>query len=192
MNQWIALEGNWKKGVAYDLHTTNSIYLGQDEHGHDKYENVRSEMGELIFQLKYRYNETVISAIVDLLQTKTGLSKMEVIVPVPPSKLRNRQPVFLIAKELAKRLAIPVYCDFLAKTNGSEELKSMEQNKRMNTLQSTIYIKNNYDLSGKNILLIDDLYRSGSTLRVATDLLYTKANVKNVYVLTATKTRSNQ
>jgi predicted amidophosphoribosyltransferase len=190
-HQWIKSEGNWRAGYAYDFHTTNSIYLGQDEYGHDKYENTRSEMGELIYQLKYRNNHAVLSKIVDLLQV-ANYSMMDVVIPIPPSKERVSQPVLLIANELGNRLNIPVYGDFLAKTNGSEELKGMEQEKRIDALKSTIYIKNNADFSGKVALLIDDLYRSGSTLRVATDLLYEKANVKDVYVLTATKTRSNQ
>jgi len=36
------------------------------------------------------------------------------------------------------------------------------------------------------------LYRSGSTLQVATELLYNNCNVKDVYALTMTKTRSNK
>jgi len=53
-------------------------------------------------------------------------------------------------------------------------------------------MSNKYNLSNKNILLLDDLYRSGATLRVATELLYNNCNVKDVYVLTMTKTRSNR
>ena len=46
------LEGNWKSGKAYDLHTVSSTHLGTDEFGHDRFENKRSEMGELVFQFK--------------------------------------------------------------------------------------------------------------------------------------------
>jgi len=53
-------------------------------------------------------------------------------------------------------------------------------------------ISQKYNLSNQNILLVDDLYRSGSTLQVATELLYNNCNVKDVYVLTMTKTRSNR
>ena len=47
----------------------------------------------------------------------------------------------------------------------------------------------NYDISGKNVLLLDDLYRSGATLTVATEVLL-EAGAKSVVVLTLTKTRS--
>jgi len=188
------LEGNWKTGIAYDLHTLSSQYLGQDKYGHDRYNNTRSEMGELVYQLKYQHNETVVSKIVDLLQSINGLEKMEAIIPVPPSnQKRTYQPVFSIALELAKRLKILTYLDFLAKTVGSKELKNInEQDKRTELLEKTIVIAHNYNLAGKKILLIDDLYRSGSTLKVATNLLYNEAKVEDVYVLTMTKTRSNR
>ncbi len=48
------LEGNWVAGFAFDLHTLSSEYLGQDEYGHDRYNNTRSEIGELVYQLKYQ------------------------------------------------------------------------------------------------------------------------------------------
>jgi predicted amidophosphoribosyltransferase len=48
------------------------------------------------------------------------------------------------------------------------------------------------DLSEKKILLIDDLFDTGSTLSVATEVLYAAGNAKTVCVLTLTKTRSNR
>jgi len=187
------LEGNWKNGIAYDLHTLSSTYLGQDEFGHDKYDTKRSEMGELVYQLKYKHDESVVEKIVNLLLNIKGLEKMNCIIAIPPSNLnRIHQPVFLIATALGKRLNIPVYLDCLIK-NSNEELKNItDTEKRLKLLKQSIQISRKYNLLDQNILLIDDLYRSGSTLRVATELLYNNCNVKDVYVLTMTKTRSNR
>ena len=190
----IKLEGHWVKGVAFDLHTLSSEYLGQDEYGNDRYNNTRSEMGELVYQLKYKHDSSVVNQIVDLLQKLKGFEKIDAVVPIPPSN-RNRadQPVYSIATEFGKRFGIAVYLDVLEKSKGSKELKVISNpNERQEALKDSMKIANKYDLSGKSVLLIDDLYRSGSTLKVATELLYSQADAKNVYVLTMTKTRSNR
>ncbi len=57
----IKLKGNWKKGFAYDVHTLESVYLGVDQYGHDRWENTRSEMGELLYKLKYRGDMALLS-----------------------------------------------------------------------------------------------------------------------------------
>ena len=44
----------------------------------------------------------------------------------------------------------------------------------------------------KKVLLFDDLYRSGATLRAITKVLYELGRVQNVYVLTLTKTRTRR
>jgi competence protein ComFC len=188
------LKGNWVMGFAYDLHTTDSELLGQDANGHKIFDTTRSEMGELVYQLKYKHDESVVNKIVDLLQNIKNLEFMEAIVPIPPSNThRANQPVFSISEELGKRFDIKVYPDTLTKSNGSKELKSIsEAEGRQKVLKETMHIKTPYDFSEKNILLIDDLYRSGSTLKVATELLYNTTKAKNVYVLTMTITRSNR
>jgi predicted amidophosphoribosyltransferase len=190
----IDLRGNWVKGTAFDFHTLSSEYLGQDEYGHDRYRNTRSEMGELVYQLKYQHDSSVINKIVDLLQTIKYFNKMDVVIPIPPSnKNRANQPVYAIATEFGKRFNIAVYLDILEKSKGSQELKGIANpDERQKALKNSMHIAKNYDLSGKSILLIDDLYRSGSTLKVATELLYSEASAKNVYALTMTKTRSNR
>jgi len=192
------LEGNWEYGLAFDRHTLSSEYLGQDEYGYDRYNNTRSEMGELVYQLKYKHNSTAVNKIVDLLQVIKGLERaiteIDVIIPIPPSNTnRAEQPVFLIATEFGKRFNIAVCLDVLAKSKGSKELKSITNHvEREEALRNSLFIANHYDLSGKKVLLIDDLYRSGATLRVATDLLYSEEQAEKVYVLTMTTTRRNR
>lgn len=172
----------------------SSEYLGQDEYGHDRYHNTRSEMGELVYELKYQHNSTVLSKIIDLLETIKGLEKMDVVIPIPPSnKSRVDQPVYSIAIELGKRLNTTVLLDVLEKSKDSQELKKIRNpDERLEALRRSMKISDKFDFSGKNILLIDDLYRSGSTLKVATELLKSNSGAENVYVLTMTKTRSNR
>jgi predicted amidophosphoribosyltransferase len=187
------LEGNWKQGIAFDIHTVSSTYLGQDEFGHNIYDTTRSEMGELVYQLKYKHDESVVEEIVNLLLNIKGFDKMNCIVAVPPSNLeRTHQPVFSIAIALGAKLNIPVYLDCLVKKSNQELKNIIDSTQRYNLLKQSIQISKKYQLSNQNVLLVDDLYRSGSTLRVATELLYNNCNVKNVYVLTMTKTRSNR
>ena len=50
----------------------------------------------------------------------------------------------------------------------------------------------NNSLYGKNILLFDDLYRSGETLKAVCNIVANQGGANNVYVLTITKTRSKR
>ena len=112
----IEIKGNWDKGFSYDVHTLDSVYLGPDESGHNQFKNTRSEMGELVFRLKYRNDKSVIKEIVDLLGKYKGISKFDAIIPTPSSK-KNRpyQPVDEIALELGKRIDVEVLIGFLEK-----------------------------------------------------------------------------
>lgn len=48
------IHGNWMDGHALDIHTVESLYLGVNELGYDVYDTTRSEVGELLYRLKYR------------------------------------------------------------------------------------------------------------------------------------------
>lgn len=190
----IEVKGNWKKGLAFDVHTLSSTYLGPDEYGHDRWDTTRSEMGRLVYRLKYRNDKSTIRKIVDLITGKIkGIEKFDLIIPIPSTK-KNRpfQPVEEIAKELGRRKRVKV-SNFLTKEVGGAELKNVDDPKeREKLLKGKISILGDYDISGKKVLLLDDLYRSGTTLSEATDVLYKKAKVDSVSVLTMTKTRSKR
>ncbi len=190
----IDLEGNWTRGRAYDVHTLSSTYLGPDEFGHARYESTRSEMGELVYQLKYRQDKNTLPAIVKLLDKIGGIEEFDYIIPIPPTdQSRSFQPVKEIALALERHRGVKALTDCLAKFPGGQQLKNItDPEEREKLLRESFFIKGNPSLAGTKILLVDDLYRSGATLRVATELLLETAHAEKVCVLTMTKTRSNR
>ena len=186
------LVGNWKGGLAFDLHTVGSVYLGVDQFGHDRFDNTRSEIGELVYQLKYRNDQSAVPKIINLLTPLTGIEGFDAIIPAPSSKARALQPVDAIAQALGAQRGVPVLVGYLAK-EGNEELKGIDDPvERANALGSGIKIAGKENIVGKKVLLLDDLYRSGATLRACCNVLTAQANVSEVWVLTMTKTRSKR
>lgn len=185
------ISGSWDEGFAFDLHTTSSTFVGTDQFGNDRYESERSEVGQLLYQLKYNNAPEKAGEIAALLDELNGIENFGALVPIPPTKKdRPYQPVFLIAEALGKRRNVPVLFDLLHNA-GTEQLKSVtDPVERDRLLQAAITIADPERIDGLRILLIDDLYRSGSTLNVATKLIRSKSKPESVCVLAITKTRS--
>ena len=190
----IEIKGKWKKGFVLDLHTKSSTFLGTDALGHDQFDTERTEIGQFVYDLKYGNDRTVIPKIIEIIIKQiTGFDKMNVIIPIPPSKTRENQPVQLIADALGTKLGIPVIKHEVVKIKATPELKNIVNPiEREEILGDAFSLEGKYNLNGKSVLLIDDLYRSGSTLRAITGILYDNGNVENVYVIALTKTRSNR
>ena len=186
----IEIKGGWKKGFAYDVHTLDSVYLGPDQFGHAQFDTTYSEMGGYLKKLKYRNDKSVIPAMIALLDKFKGIEKFDYIIPIPPTdKNRKFQPVTELAVALGNRHGVQVLTDLLEKKAGGEQLKNVDDpDKRIELLKELIAILGKHDIMGKTILLVDDLYRSGATLNVATDTLK-EAGAESVSVLTMTKTR---
>lgn len=190
----IPLQGDWAFGVAFDLHTAYSNHLGVDENGNDRFENIYTEMGYLIHSFKYKNNRGALPDIIKLLDKIEWPLKFDFIIPIPPTdKTRKFQPVTEIAKALGQSIGVNVLTDILIKTPGGKPLKNIsDPQERENSLRDTIAIHDNPLIHDKSVLLVDDLYRSGATLRISSDLLMKVAKVRVVSVLTMTRTRSHR
>jgi len=191
----IEIKGNWKKGYALDKHTISSEYLGKNEFGHDHYKTKRTIIGELVYQLKYKNDSSVVQKLVnEVKKCVSGIDKFDFIIPILTSDTsRPKQPVQLVCNAISNEFNVPILSTALFKEKTTKELKNIaEKEERIKELKNVIKISDIDKLRGKKILLIDDLYRSGATLLVATDLLYKKGDVKTVCVLTLTKTRSSR
>ncbi|MBR2744037.1 MAG: ComF family protein [Clostridia bacterium] len=182
----VRIYGVWDEGIVLDNHMLKSIFIGYDENGKERFENTRTEIGELIYQLKYQKNRESLKKIMCLLRDildRWNLSKkIDVVIPVPPSnKLREYQPVFEISKEIAAYLKKECRTDLLSK-------------------ESNLQVKDGYNISGMikkigdidkpaNVLVIDDLYSTGATLNETCKILKNDINVKKIYCIAMTKTK---
>ena len=183
--------GNWREGFALDIHTLSSIEIGHDEYGHMQYETTRSELGELLYRLKFKSDDTVISEIVEAAAAfvedwKPGV---EIIVPVPPSTDRALQPVSVIGIALSRRINI-AFVDCVRKTRDTTRLKNVYDLDERLLLLDALYAVDATATSGRKILLFDDLYRSGATMNSITKLLCEQGKATDVFALTITRTRS--
>ena len=104
------ITGNWILGYALDVHTLCSTHVGIDERGYDVFDTKRSELGELLFRLKYRGDLSAVTEIVEAATDflRRGRSKFDLIVPVPPSGRRQVQPVIVLARAFGEALNLPV------------------------------------------------------------------------------------
>lgn len=186
----IKIEGNWDVGYALDLHVKSSDFLGYDEFGHPQYDTTRTDLGELVYKLKYGHDKTVLDDIISIIRNSFTFKSIDVIIPVPPSKTsRTFQPVVEIAKRLGNVLGIQVLANAVLKVKNTPELKNMSTFEgKYSILKDAFKIIDASLIRNKTTLLLDDLYQSGATLTAITELLK-KEGASKVKVLTLTKTR---
>jgi len=190
-----SLAGPWDEGFALDLHTVSSQYLGDDAYGNPQFDTKRSEIGELVFQLKYRSDKSVAAT---LCETAADFAKgrkwaPDLVIPVPPSRAGRRfQPVPFLAEGLAKLLQCRFCEDCVTKAKATAELKSVyDYRERLEKLKDA-YSVQAAKTEGRAVLVVDDLYRSGATLEAVAKTVRIEGKAGKVLALTSTPTRSNR
>lgn len=190
------ISGNWEKGFTLDIHTISSELMGYNEYGHEIFDTKRSEIGELLYRLKYKSDKSVINEIVEVtvnfLVNDWGINKIiDLIIPALPSNVnRDFQPVIEVAKVISSKLSIEISTNALTKIKGTSQLKNIYDNEERQKILKDAFLVTELIVGGKNILLFDDLYSSGATLNTISCALYEQGKVASVYVLALTRTRS--
>jgi hypothetical protein len=172
------LTGNWNAGFALDFH---SSFQGADWN--------RSEVGDLTYRLKYQSNSSALPALVEftrkLFAAHPEMGQFDLILPVPSSTQRDFNPVHEFCKALSWAVNKPMQTCITKtrQTRPQKEMKTLPQ-KRDNVAGAFAI---NSDITGKRVLLIDDLFDSGATLEEITRLLL-QHRAARVNVLTLTRT----
>jgi competence protein ComFC len=181
--------GPWTDAYALHIHMLSSTFNDYDEQGRARFDSVRSPVGELLYALKYRNDQT---AIVPLVQAAEEFINdiwrisVDSIVPVPPSKMRAFQPVEILAKTLADHLKVPVCNGCLRKVKQTPQLKDItDYNKRRDALSDAFSVDPELT-TGKRLLLFDDLYGPGATVAHIAQILKDTGLARDVYLLTLT------
>jgi predicted amidophosphoribosyltransferase len=165
--------------------------VGHNEYGHMQFDTKRSEMGELLYRLKYSQDRGSLPALIAA--AGEFLSRwqrdLDSVIPVPPSATRAVQPVPLLAAGIAATIGRPVE-DVVRRRRDAPELKAIyDLDGRLNALEGLHDVEAGA-LSGKRVLLFDDLFRSGATMNAIATLLRDRGGASEVFALTITRTRS--
>lgn len=185
--------GLWREGFCLDLHTLSSQFIGYDEYAHPRFDTHRSPVGDLLYRLKSKGDLSAIPEIVECVERLMDVwnPPVDTLVPVPPSTQRAVQPVRLLAESISRRIGIPV-ANCVIRTREIPQLKNVFDLDERSQLLEGLHTIDAAQVSGKRILLFDDLYRSGATMNAITAALHGSGVIQDVYALTITRTRSSQ
>jgi predicted amidophosphoribosyltransferase len=188
----LRVTGNWRDGWALDVHTTSSTR--RTDGGFD---NVYSPLGKALNQCKYHQDflqvDMLADAVSEFLLARRILPRIHAIIPMPPSDTsRSFQPVQEIAKRVAEGTGLSFAPDFLVKVRSTPALKNLDDPQSRRQELEGVFRVDDLSLAGTWVVLFDDVFRSGETLRAATEAALTQGKVGKVYVLTLTKTRTNR
>lgn len=186
------INGNWNLGYSLDKHALSSVCTGNNQWGHPEFDTTRSEVGEALFQLKYRGDYNKVSIIgAQMYDSLSGYFLTAcLVIPMPPSKIRVRQPVVEIARDLAVRMGVPCYENLLVKTISTPQMKDIgSRDEKVDTLIEAFSINDQLGNGLFDILIVDDLFDTGSSLEAATTVLRGYNKIRNIYVATVTRKR---
>ncbi|WP_337288837.1 hypothetical protein [Candidatus Methylomirabilis sp.] len=82
------LNGTWDDGRVLDRHVSSSEFIGYNEYGHPQFESTRTELGELLYKLKYRGDQSAITVIAQAACdfVRRWNPGIDIIVPASPSE----------------------------------------------------------------------------------------------------------
>lgn len=150
---------------------------------------------KLIHALKFQYLKAAAEPLGNLLVSYVEPLKLNIknftVVPLPLSSRRLKERGFnqseLIAKIFTSRFRLPLETNCLVRSRNSKpqsETKTLEE--RLKNVRECFGIKKPEAISGKNVILMDDVVTSGATLYEAANALKS-AGVRKIVALTVAK-----
>jgi ComF family protein len=137
----------------------------------------------LVLRLKYGRQTALARTMAHYMRRPMGeLSEGAVLAPVPLHRRRLWERGFnqagLIASALGRDGGAEVQPMLLRRTRNTPKLKGMSVSERRRTVQGAFALRDNHDVRGRNIILVDDVYTSGSTASACARLLKRKGAVR--------------
>lgn len=187
------LNGIWDDGYALDKHMKSSTFIGNDpSNGRPRFDNIRTDAGEAVYQLKYQQKwdeaKNLAEAVFEEIIPK--FPKISLIIPMPASTARQRQPVNEVASELARLMEVNSFDNIIIKaasTSGVTLKNLSTKAEKEAELEGRFSINDPISQQGKwNMLLLDDLYDSGASMEAATKALRTYPKIDKIYIAALT------
>lgn len=153
-------------------------------------EAIRSKIIDYKFNDKPEISNTFVKLLLNNKKICGFLENYDIMIPVPmyPKKQiqRGYNQAELIAKKLAKELAIYYEKDVLYKHKQTKTQSSLDKKSRQSNVKDAYNCENKQKINGKKVILFDDIYTTGSTAKECSKILK-QAGAKEIVVLTIAK-----
>ncbi|MGO4888793.1 ComF family protein [Anaerobacillus sp. MEB173] len=125
----------------------------------------------MLAKYKFRGDYVIGQAFEPLLQQMYQAEFSDcMVVPIPLSNERLYERGFNQAKHLAELIGVPVF-DVLKRTTHEQKQSKKSRTERLSLEKSPFEIQSNESIQNKPILIIDDIYTTGATIRQAAKVL---------------------
>ena len=150
----------------------------------------RDPVNQSIYQFKYhnqrRYGIYYAREFVCQYSKTIKAWNPDVIIPIPLHKKRRKKRGYnqaeIIARHLGTTLGIPVDCKSLARKTYTDPQKTLGPAERRKNLKGVFFVPLDFH-PVETVLLIDDIYTTGSTMDAAAEVLKKRGD-QRVYFLT--------
>jgi len=135
---------------------------------------------QLMHNLKYRGHEVVGEFLGEwlgeALKNSEAYKAVDVVVPVPLHKSRQKQRGYNQVDKFGKALAIALNADFnsstLIKVSATKTQVFKDRLKRSSAIEANFTISEKESLKHKHILLVDDIITTGATIEACANALF--------------------
>lgn len=153
-----------------------------------------TQIQQVIHLFKYsgvsRLAQPIAAQMVESIQEDADYLQADGLVPVPlhPGRQRERgyNQSLLLCKEISKIIRIPVIPGNLKRIRYTETQTHLSALKRLENVEKAFQIVKPELINNKNIILVDDVLTTGSTLNACAAELK-NAGAKQIFVLTAVR-----
>ena len=134
-----------------------------------RYEGIiRNKIIEYKFEDKGYLYKMFAKIIVSDKKTCNFIKKYDVIIPVPISKKRKKKRGYnqseLVANELAQKLNQDIWTDIIIKKKDNKPQSELNKLERIKNVEDIYEINKPIEVKNKKVLLLDDIYTTGSTV----------------------------
>ena len=146
--------------------------------------------------LNYKFNDesyiykTLTNFLIKNEKIVENIKRYDIIMPVPLSKNRKKERGYnqseLIARELCSIANIKLDNKTLKKQKNTTAQSTLNKENREKNIEGAYTIKRCDHLEGKKVLIIDDIFTTGSTVNECSKLIK-KAGTKKIGILTIAK-----
>lgn len=148
---------------------------------------------EALLAFKFRDRKDVGRFLTELLREKIEAltERFDVIVPLPVTEGRLRErgfnQTYVLSEEIARITRKPIDYRSLVKTKETRDQYTLGRDARRRNLRGAFTVNKSEKIKGRRILLVDDLFTTGSTLSEASKaLLLAKASRVEIFALART------